>query len=148
MKKMNKKGFTIVELVIVIAVIGILATVLIPTFGNVIQNAKDSQIVQAARNAYIQKSAEDKTAIGGDFVYVADGRYVAIKDGNLVLKTGSTDVEIFDTADAAIAKLELPTTTVEKVEGVDTTYNLAYSLPAEAAGLVEVVETKTVQSNS
>lgn len=30
--KKNKKGFTIVELVIVIAVIGILAAVLIPTF--------------------------------------------------------------------------------------------------------------------
>lgn len=36
MKKTNtKKGFTIIELVIVIAVIGILAAVLIPTFSGV-----------------------------------------------------------------------------------------------------------------
>lgn len=42
MKRTNKKGFTIVELVIVIAVIGILAAVLIPTISNVIQNARDA----------------------------------------------------------------------------------------------------------
>ena len=36
MKKMNKKGFTIVELVIVIAVIAILAAVMIPTFSGIV----------------------------------------------------------------------------------------------------------------
>ena len=35
----SKKGFTIVELVIVIAVIAILAAVLIPTFANLIRQA-------------------------------------------------------------------------------------------------------------
>ena len=35
MKRNNKKGFTIVELVIVIAVIAILSAVLIPSFGGV-----------------------------------------------------------------------------------------------------------------
>ena len=34
MKKMNRKGFTIVELVIVIAVVAILAAILIPTFAS------------------------------------------------------------------------------------------------------------------
>ena len=41
-KKNNRKGFTTVELVIVIAVIAILATVLIPTFSNLITDAKES----------------------------------------------------------------------------------------------------------
>ena len=36
----KKKGFTIVELVIVIAVVGILSAVLIPTFSNLIEKAK------------------------------------------------------------------------------------------------------------
>jgi len=40
MKKQNNKGFTLVELVIVIAVIAILAAVLIPTFSNVIKKSK------------------------------------------------------------------------------------------------------------
>nr|MBE6544552.1 type II secretion system protein [Oscillospiraceae bacterium] len=42
MKKQNRKAFTIVELVIVIAVIGILAAVLIPTFAGIIGNANKS----------------------------------------------------------------------------------------------------------
>ena len=50
-KKNNRKGFTTVELVIVIAVIAILASVLIPTFANLIDKANDSAALQAARNA-------------------------------------------------------------------------------------------------
>ena len=51
MKKTRKKGFTIVELVIVIAVIAILAAVLIPTFSGVIENAKKSAALSDAKNA-------------------------------------------------------------------------------------------------
>ena len=52
MKKNNKKGFTIVELVIVIAVIAILAAVLIPTFTGVTERAKENVAMQNARNAW------------------------------------------------------------------------------------------------
>ncbi len=59
MKKSNKKkGFTIVELVIVIAVIAILAAVLIPTFNNVVTKANKSAALQEARNAYTEALAE------------------------------------------------------------------------------------------
>ena len=47
----NKKGFTIVELVIVIAVIAILAAVLIPTFSGVIGKANSSARTQEFTNA-------------------------------------------------------------------------------------------------
>ena len=49
MKKL-KKGFTLVELVIVIAVIAVLAAVLIPTFRDVIQNSKISADKQTVTN--------------------------------------------------------------------------------------------------
>ena len=52
MLKTKKKGFTIVELVIVIAVIAILAAVLIPTFASVINNAEESTAMQACKSAY------------------------------------------------------------------------------------------------
>jgi type IV pilus assembly protein PilA len=42
MKKMNKKGFTIVELSIVIAVIAILAAILVPSFSSLIGQSKDT----------------------------------------------------------------------------------------------------------
>lgn len=50
MKKTNKSGFTIVELVIVIAVIAILAAVLIPTFSSVIKKANESKDIQMCKN--------------------------------------------------------------------------------------------------
>lgn len=40
MKKSNKKGFTLVELVVVIAIIGILAAILVPTMMNYVKKAK------------------------------------------------------------------------------------------------------------
>lgn len=52
MKKMNKKGFTIVELVIVIAVIAVLAGVMIPTFSGVLETAQKSAATQQATAAY------------------------------------------------------------------------------------------------
>ena len=59
MKRMNKKGFTIVELVIVIAVIAILAAVLIPTFSGVIKKANQSAVQQTAAALYKEAYALD-----------------------------------------------------------------------------------------
>ena len=59
MKKRNsKKGFTLVELVIVIAVIAILASVLIPTFGGIIDKANASAAYQEAKIAWTEYVAE------------------------------------------------------------------------------------------
>ena len=49
-KKKTKKGFTIVELVIVIAVIAILSAVLIPTFAGLINKANISADKTLVRN--------------------------------------------------------------------------------------------------
>lgn len=60
--KLNKKGFTIVELVIVIAVIAILAAVLIPTFSSVIEKANESAALQEGKAALDVLSMEEATA--------------------------------------------------------------------------------------
>ena len=60
MKKNNKKGFTIVELVIVIAVIAILAAVLIPTFSSIIKKAKVNNDIQLVRNLNTALATENK----------------------------------------------------------------------------------------
>lgn len=51
MKHTNKKGFTIVELVIVIAVIAILAAVLIPNLSRLVTKADKSAAMQEAKAA-------------------------------------------------------------------------------------------------
>ena len=50
MRNTNKKGFTIVELVIVVAVIAILAAVLIPTFSGIIKKAQYSADQKAEKD--------------------------------------------------------------------------------------------------
>ena len=64
MKKNAKKGFTIIEMVIVIAIIGILAAVLIPTYGNVVANANESAAMQTARSTMTNWLANSTTAAG------------------------------------------------------------------------------------
>ena len=79
-----KKGFTIIELVIVIAVIGILAGVLIPTFSNVIANANKTAAMEEAKNAYtayLADNAANITMNGSPFVIESKGFYFQVTNG-------------------------------------------------------------------
>ena len=58
MKIRNKKGFTIVELVIVIGVIGILSAILIPTFVSLTANAQKAREQSDVSNIYSMYAAE------------------------------------------------------------------------------------------
>ena len=97
----SKKGFTIVELVIVIAVIAILAAVLIPTFSGIIDNANKSAAEQEARNAYTNylsdAVANGDTIIDNVCVFVK-GYYVFLNNGSV--DTSKTVEAAKDTADA------------------------------------------------
>lgn len=86
----TNKGFTITELVIVIAVIAILAAVLIPTFGGVIEKANRSAALMECKNsleAYQanQTGMDDFTGLvfhSGDyyFVYINQALHEIDKD--------------------------------------------------------------------
>ena len=81
MKLNKKKGFTIVELVIVIAIIAILAAVLIPTFASLIRKANESADIQACRqmNTYL---AVNEVTEGKSILEV----YRSLKDGGMSAK--------------------------------------------------------------
>ena len=80
--KNNRKGFTIVELVIVIAVIAILAAVLIPTFGNIIEKANNSKLLQQLKNEYTEYTVTvDAEDIEEDIVIKIGDNYYEIEDG-------------------------------------------------------------------
>ena len=79
----TKKAFTIVELVIVIAVIAILAAVLIPTFATVIKSSEVSTALQACKSGsslyLLREMKEDPTKTAKEifkdiyFAYDSDG---------------------------------------------------------------------------
>ena len=77
MFKKAKKGFTIVELVIVIAVIGILSAILIPTFANLTQQANETALksnLAGAYSKYASEAAADDAIefVGQDKVYLVN----------------------------------------------------------------------------
>ena len=109
MKKLNKKGFTIVELVIVIAVIAILAGVLIPTFATVVERANKSKAMQQARIAYENYLAENADnpemlknlciEAGGYFFYVENGQFNSTANTAHSTSTDYTHVNVTDKAE-------------------------------------------------
>ena len=67
-----KKGFTIVELVIVIAVIGILSAVLIPTFSSLVSKANETALQEGLRNAYTEYASQYEYSAGTPTLYSKD----------------------------------------------------------------------------
>ena len=81
----KRKGFTVIEMVIVIVIIGVLATVLNPTFSAAFDTADEGKIKEEAKVTYgnfvITADAESAKKPA---VYVSDGKYVAFKDAKVV----------------------------------------------------------------
>lgn len=79
----SKNAFSIVELVIVIAVIAILAAVLIPTFSNLFGSAGEAgrlTQIRSAQNEYFTAIVEKED----NYVYGIDGYLYIEQDGKLV----------------------------------------------------------------
>ena len=91
MKKTNKrKGFTIVELVIVIAVIAILSAILIPTFSNVVDQAKEAAAKQEISNTNTQMAiayASAGKAMPTTLTYQIGDKYYEYKNGVVTATT-------------------------------------------------------------
>lgn len=108
MKKLLNKGFTIVELVIVIAVIGILAAVLIPTFSNVIESANETADLQEAQStlkAYTAYMTSNGKPLGDGAVFKIEetGRTFVFYKGELHKFEGK-DTKLTKTPEVQIGK--------------------------------------------
>ena len=99
--KNTKRGFTIVELVIVIAIIAILAAILIPVFSNVTSNAEKAANQAEIKNVYSAFVADK--AVAGEFDYAAsaDGYVYSEDNGATFYKADGTK---FGTSAGAVVK--------------------------------------------
>ncbi len=110
--KNKRKGFTIVELVIVVAVIAVLAAVAIPTFAAIVQNANVSADTQAARNMNVILTAEcaelsapltiekvkellEKNGVGNFSTQTKFYNFFWVEDGNVIVLADEGDRPVY-----------------------------------------------------
>lgn len=135
MKKMNKKGFTLIEMLVVIAIIAVLVAIVIPTVGSATEKAKEAADVANIRSAIAEVTtnalaggtvlSKDVTMTQGTANFVnSDIKTIGGLSSNQfdAVKGATKDTVVTISADAATAKISV------KI-GATT-----YTQPTEAAG--------------
>jgi len=118
----NKKGFTLIELVVVIAIIGILAAIAIPRFTGVRENANESVVIanlksiQTAVELYISQENTNTVDFDDD-----DGTLLGPVLGTWPSGPGATTYSVVDgIATANIdSDIPYPTNGVEDYDDID-----------------------------
>lgn len=117
MKKIlkNKKGFTLIELIVVIAIIAILAAIAIPTFSGVMNDAKKANVISIAKNAntlaqveILNNQIDGGTAISGTWT----------TDSNDVLTDAGADGD----GDSIVIANDIITSIIILEDGIEVTY--------------------------
>ena len=98
----NKKGFTLAELLIVVAIIGVLVAISIPIFTSQLEKSREATDLANVRSAYAEVMTAALTSDGnakydGATIKQANGTYkveVALKQAQNDWQTDMTNVEV------------------------------------------------------
>ncbi len=153
MLKKLKHGFTLVELVIVIAVIAVLAAVLIPTFISVIDNANNSADLQLTRNMNTVLSTEvyaDQTATAENLRKLLkdnglNNLTTKKKDNIIAYHQSANKFELINLSKANITTEELSTGTAATVEA-DVSTDGALVIDPNPFSFAEIFKDYTIVS--
>ncbi len=88
-KKLNKKGFTLAELLIVVAIIAVLVAVSVPIFNSKLEKAREATDVanmRAAKAAAAALYLSDESKVSKDKPYYYDADNGVLKDTNTDIK--------------------------------------------------------------
>ena len=127
----NNKGFSLVELIVVIAIMAILAAVAIPTFASFITKANEASdkqfvsdleyVIDLSNTVFGQEATLTKiTATAGDISKVE----YSVGDKKVTLNVTSAGVATVDTTEGATTVTgEMLTAVDEVIKSMDWTYN-------------------------
>ena len=85
MKKRNQKGFTIMEMLIVVAIIAVLVAIAIPTFNSALTKSKEAADVANIRAAYAEMMME----------YMMDDKKLTVEEIKTELKPLNFDGDAY-----------------------------------------------------
>lgn len=95
--KNNKKGFTLAELLVVVAIIAVLVAIAIPVFGGAVAKANHAADLASVRATYAEEVVKAMTGDsfdGGDITISKTTLSDAAKNGSTVTCTDGKKVEV------------------------------------------------------
>ena len=137
----NKKGFTLAELLIVVAIIGVLVAISIPIFTSQLEKSRDAVTLANLRSAYAEAQTTYLTANGVD---------TTDKDGNQTVTYSATEKTVSvsnvvskGTAEGLAGTDQLPFTVDDTITGKDgmgckaaTNWTVTFTYTTDDAGNV------------
>ena len=133
-KLKDKKGFTLVELIVVLVILAILAALLVPALTGYIDKANNEKIIATTRQIVMAAQTEVSEAYGKTAGVKAptDGKLDNTANSNPTLKTITTLAEVYDKDVNGAASYKNGITKVEVT--VDTTNGHVSQVYVEQSG--------------